>query len=871
MPETTNLCLIEKFCFTKCVDSFLENRYKPLYSKLVSDEIYQQVIDFYWNKLTILCEDDINKEPLTNVKNNILSLSFIKNTLDKSRFIESLYKLYKSIDIVPKHNCYQKHINLVDYYCIQFGNPFIADIAMLCKPEILNLAKFNVDTLTPHIKDRIKLIMMYCSVLIYKTSTCKCKTNLPKKNSSLTIVEKEEEPLQLEKKLIDNKDLISKSNNNLLDNKDPKMSRKSQVTKKENIQLIIHDSDDEESFAVHPEMPTIPVDNINICFVGGVSTGKSTILNAIFCEELTQCKIKRTTMVPTIYVENENDTENITSPELIFTTISDINKKIIEKTETGQPTDRSEYRELVFNVGKLDINILNGSYVNVYDIPGLNDVRTKDVYYSYLDDNFTKFNLVVLIVDIHSGLNTSDEMQIVDYITTHTREEMEKNGKNIYTLVVVNKADYMQLEDESDDKLILTGELNEMFEQVQNTITAEFTKRNIKDNLIGIIPLCALDSYLYRMVKKNGKKFKLSQEQILKIGINEDGKKFSKLKPATQEKKVYEILANKEFIDDMIKLSGFSHLESILHKFLSENDVGRQIRVNNLLFELKKLPSLHEEVLLAAPIMSSKNIINWIEKYIKILNIVKKIDYETYSNKMMALSKEYTSALEIIIKTINDVSYIIDNYKKAHEEIIEPYFDLFFKSIFEDDSIYPEFLKNRVISLVVTELKDKVITIGNIVLAFNGLKDIDCFTKANLNYLIRVILTNCNHNNTISDICEKNTTDMDNYTIDLFIKLLDECKELDVNISTLLRFVFICLYKNYDETKLIQIKMLLTKHGEIPLNMYINQINTSNDAGLYYYSYYVYGLKEEDFDDFKLEMYYLSHEKKHNPINFVGL
>jgi hypothetical protein len=112
---------------------------------------------------------------------------------------------------------------------------------------------------------------------------------------------------------------------------------------------------------------------------------------------------------------------------------------------------------------------------------------------------------------------------------------------------------------------------------------------------------------------------------------------------------------------------------------------------------------------------------------------------------------------------------------------------------------------------------------------------------------------------------------MDDYTIELFIRMLDECKELDVNISELLRFVFICLYKNYDESELIKIKMLFTKHGEIPLNMYINQLNTSHKAAFYYYSYYVTGLKETDFDNYKLEMYYLKHEKKYNPINFIGV
>jgi hypothetical protein len=41
--------------------------------------------------------------------------------------------------------------------------------------------------------------------------------------------------------------------------------------------------------------PTIPNDNINICFVGGVSTGKSTCLNGVFCQKLTECKMYKDT------------------------------------------------------------------------------------------------------------------------------------------------------------------------------------------------------------------------------------------------------------------------------------------------------------------------------------------------------------------------------------------------------------------------------------------------------------------------------------------------------------------------------------------------------------------------------------------------
>ena len=101
----------------------------------------------------------------------------------------------------------------------------------------------------------------------------------------------------------------------------------------------------------------VPSQNLNLCFVGCVSTGKSMLLNALFCEQLSQCKIKRTTMVPAIFIENEKENENIISSEEIFKQIEEKNTEIIEKTESGTKMSSSEYSELIFNVGKLDINI----------------------------------------------------------------------------------------------------------------------------------------------------------------------------------------------------------------------------------------------------------------------------------------------------------------------------------------------------------------------------------------------------------------------------------------------------------------------------------------------------------------------------------
>ena len=320
-----------------------------------------------------------------------------------------------------------------------------------------------------------------------------------------------------------------------------------------------------------------PDRNLNLCLVGGVSTGKSTSLNALFLKDLSECKIKRTTMVPTVYVESAADFPPL-HYAAIYRKVAETNTALIAKSESGS-VDKADYAELVFQVGKLDLDIA-GCLVNVYDIPGLNDARTKTIYMDYLTAKFIKFNVVVLFVDIMSGLNTSDEMDIVRFLAKNTALH-HAAGRDIYTLVVVNKADDMQLGD--DGALSLTGELADMFAQVERTVRAEFN--TVPDHVIGIIPLCALDAYLYRMVRKHGRDFTLSDQQVLKIGINEQGKKFSKLATATQLKKVREILEDKKFIEDMIQLSGFRELEKTLQHFLETKFT--KMSTDNLLMQLK--------------------------------------------------------------------------------------------------------------------------------------------------------------------------------------------------------------------------------------------------------------------------------------------
>ena len=601
----------------------------------------------------------------------------------------------------------------------------------------------------------------------------------------------------------------------------------------------------------------LPVDNINLCFVGGVSTGKSTILNAIFCEQLTQCKIKRTTMVPTVYIENENDATNLDKPEHIFDQIAKKNQEIIEKTETGAQVSEEEYAEIQFNVGKIDINILPDSYVNVYDIPGLNDARTKSVYYKYLQKNFFRFNLVVFIVDIHSGLNTSDEADILNFIADHTKLQLNSNNKKIYTLVVVNKADDMQLIPESeDDELEITGELGEMFDQVDNTVTEAFRLRNIADHLVGIIPLCAIDSYLYRMTQKHGSDFKLSPEQILKIGINENGKKFSTLKPKTQETRVREILNDKEFVSTMIKLSGFGHFEKLLHSFLSQNNTGKQIRIDNLLYELRKYTPLQE---FTAKRLEELDLVAYLlDQYFQIFRAIVKIDADIGKALIADAMHSIVDTVRKHIQTtlsapipISIVESTVLYYDTFRDKILTPYFTV--------EEMYPKFICDLVVNklddiLNTSQLSPFIINRAIGVCALMGILTTAIFEKLNA-----AVVGNVNRFSAFIHNFGDMKRDNDEYL--LYIK---QCSKFNVDTTLFLRFVVLsrlCYKSYYSDKQLFQKLMIYKKHGEIPVYTYLQHITSkiANPSP----EWFLYDVNEHitEQEAHQLDVYYLEHLK----------
>jgi predicted GTPase len=507
-------------------------------------------------------------------------------------------------------------------------------------------------------------------------------------------------------------------------------------------------------------------DFLNIVIVGCVSSGKSTFLNACFGENHAQCKIKRTTMMANIFKESKDSSKNDTSA-YINKKISDINCEIIKHTEQGKKLNLNDFGgELIFHVDTLDIKIGNGINICMWDIPGLNDAKTKDTYYKYLEDNFHKFNIILFVVDINSGLNTSDEIDIVNFLADNVLKHKTQSDKTISVLTVVNKVDDMQLS-EINNTLEIIGELGEMYEQTVHTITDIFKNKGIRENALSCIPICGTDAHLYRMIKKYKDSYNLTQAQILKIGINDDGKKFSKYNTEEQALRVNEIIQKEGFVDDMIKLSGFSEIEKVLTQFI--NISGYSMVIENILLEYRQV----------VPI-TLDNLIVSLNKRTELLNQVKFYDNIKYGSEMITNAKNINTLILKKINTITTVSSIIEYYKT---QIIE--------NINSDDIVrpammgiwnytkYPAYIVQKIVSLITIEFttthKDPSFHYNK----FNYFNDLEFIGNLKIEYvdvLLTTIMNNYTEYNKIIKIDD--IMNIDNIKI-IFEKIKFSSKFLD--------------------------------------------------------------------------------------------
>lgn len=184
--------------------------------------------------------------------------------------------------------------------------------------------------------------------------------------------------------------------------------------------------------------------NINIAIIRAISSGKTTLLNSIFGKTLSDMNIIRTTMIPTKYnIKNNIDDEKM--DDFIFQK----NKGITEKySNTIWNYDNNDICNYDIPQPKYFVKTYNSYNLQIFDLPGLNYKSTKIQYYNYVKQNTYIWNIIYFVVDINSGFNTSDEIDILNMII-----DMMKQNPLIHVIIVMNKCDFMMVDEDNQFKI----------------------------------------------------------------------------------------------------------------------------------------------------------------------------------------------------------------------------------------------------------------------------------------------------------------------------------------------------------------------------------------------------------------------------------
>jgi small GTP-binding protein len=334
--------------------------------------------------------------------------------------------------------------------------------------------------------------------------------------------------------------------------------------------------------------------NINVGIIGAVSVGKSTLLNALFGNLFSDMHIKRTTALPQIYHELLDDKDAVGLDDIRHTNREKNSELMDESIKSALTID--DIKEVHWNVPKiydlLDTALVGRTCLNIYDLPGANDSATKDVYYQYMENTFHKFDIVIFVIDVYSALNTSDELEILQFILKNIWNN-QQTTISTELIVLINKCDDME-ENKNGQWIPEDPELCEMVNQIKIIIGREEKKLCPNANITTLCISCE-DAYVYRMYQKNPD-CELDIKHVNKFGLNEFGKRnWDRMLIKEKEDHITKFFSNKNDVLNGVKYTGFLGLKKVLNKSLS---VEKQLItfVNRQNYELKELSELYKKI-----------------------------------------------------------------------------------------------------------------------------------------------------------------------------------------------------------------------------------------------------------------------------------
>jgi small GTP-binding protein len=379
---------------------------------------------------------------------------------------------------------------------------------------------------------------------------------------------------------------------------------------------------------------------INIGLFGCVSVGKSTLINAITGKQFSDVEMKKTTMVPQVYVEKNDGICDTNMIREINRGVNETIEKVIDQKQFTIDKCRPLYHQIdrICDLFDSDINDSNLK-INIYDIPGLNDSASKNIYFEWVKQNIKLFDIIIFMTDINQGLNNSDEIEILNLLMSSVIKH------NARMICLMNKCDDIYFDEEENDLIFEEKEQQNIYIQANNLLADIAKNHEIDYNseyFTPFYPISSENCYIYRVLFNNvGSNVesnpKLDVIHINRLGKNECGANQWKKMDLDQKELMFESIVSdlRNTYESKIRDTGYIAVKDIIQKTIKSNKLAFiQNKINN---SLKDLDILDFDDL--------PSYIKIIATHVKNLECAKKfgydVSYELFWNKIISAITKY--------------------------------------------------------------------------------------------------------------------------------------------------------------------------------------------------------------------------------------
>jgi len=204
--------------------------------------------------------------------------------------------------------------------------------------------------------------------------------------------------------------------------------------------------------------------NFNIAICGGVSSGKSTLLNAIMCNNVNKMGKIKSTLIPTKYINNMN------KESMSVEQIKKENEDVFENIQNLQDTDKftlGDYKESSYNYNfyfleKPLYDVINHTH-SITEIPGLNDIYS-EYHFNYLENNINNYDVIIYLIDINNISAHDSDYKNIDRIYTIVKNK----NLDIKIIVLINKIESIQIE--NDKVCIIDNDERQIYNEIKNKL-----------------------------------------------------------------------------------------------------------------------------------------------------------------------------------------------------------------------------------------------------------------------------------------------------------------------------------------------------------------------------------------------------------------